>query len=162
MGKYFLLSFLILLVFASTGCYKTEEVKLQIDSIKLANKEIEKNIKDLEVNITREQNRINNERDTKNRIEQERRIENLKNTIYGSYKVDNYTCSISGNKITWGDGRNYGDIYYVGDSYGNKLYSEYSKTGTKIGEFLFYQDYSKGIYYNSSTHNTFTVTKNLY
>jgi hypothetical protein len=162
MGRYILLSFLILLLFASTGCYKTEEVKLQIDSIKLANKEIERNIKDLEVNITREQNRINNERETRNRIERERRIENLKNTIDGSYSVGNYTCSISGTKITWSNGRNYNDIYYIGDTYGNKLYNEFSKTGTKIGEFLFYQDYSKGTYYNSTNYQTFTVTKNLY
>lgn len=129
--------------------------------MKVENLKIEKEIKDLELNIVKEKNRIESERKKKEQIEREKKILALKSSIDGSYKVGEHTCTIKNGKITWSAGKSYNNIVYEGEVYGNKYYEEYTKDGYFVGEFVYYQDYSKGTYVRKDG-KVFNVTKILY
>jgi hypothetical protein len=157
MKKQLIIFFFIILI----GCNEGEVYKTKSDSLQIANAKIGSNIEGLKYKITVENNRLDRERQQKEQREREIRISNLKSGINGTYFVGNKTCSISNGKITWSSGKSYDKLIYMGDVFGNKSYYEYDNYEYKVGEFLFYQDYSKGTYLRRDGV-TFDVTKNLY
>jgi hypothetical protein len=152
---------IIFFTFILSGCNDNGFYKSNIDSLGLANSKIENEIKDLQLRITIENNRLDKERQQKEQLEREKRISSLKVSVNGTYTVGKTSCSISNNKITWSAGKSYNKIIYNGELYGNKSYYEYDNSGYYIGEFIFYQDYSKGTYVRKDMV-TFEVTKLLY
>jgi len=142
-------------------CNDSGFYRSKIDSLSLANSKIENEVKDLQLKITIENNRLDRERQQKEQVEREKRITGLKKSVNGNYTVGTTSCIIAGNKVTWSAGKGYNKIIFNGELYGNKSYNEYDNYGNYSGEFIFYQDYSKGTYIRKDGV-TFEVTKTFY